>query len=121
MRPHLIRGAADGCDQKLMRGQHQLRATPSCAACGAACKRRRCRSLSAEGPAHEQYRFGSVDGGFELWVSDDLPLLRLAWTGEQTTFRMDAAQFTNLRYRIEQSRATTGGEPSGRRECSRPK
>jgi predicted glycogen debranching enzyme len=57
-----------------------------------------------EGPTHEQYRFSSVDGGFELWVSDDLPLLRLAWTGEQASFRMDAAQFTSLRYRIEQSR-----------------
>ena len=57
-----------------------------------------------EGPPHEQYRFVSVDAGFELWVSDDLPLLRLAWTGEQTSFRMDAAQVSNLRYRIEQSR-----------------
>jgi predicted glycogen debranching enzyme len=57
-----------------------------------------------EGPPREQYRFGSVDAGFELWVSDNLPLLRLAWTGEQTGFRMDAAQFTNLSYRIEESR-----------------
>ncbi len=57
-----------------------------------------------EGPPHEQYRFISVDRGFELCVSNDLPPLRFAWTGEQTSFRMDAAQFTNLRYRIEQSR-----------------
>jgi hypothetical protein len=28
MRPHLIRGAADGCDQKLIRRQHQLRGQP---------------------------------------------------------------------------------------------
>jgi predicted glycogen debranching enzyme len=57
-----------------------------------------------EGPPQEQYRFGSVDAGFELWVSDDLPLLRLAWMGEQAGFRTGVAQFTNLRYRIEQSR-----------------
>lgn len=49
------------------------------------------------GPPHEQYLFWSVDAGFELWVSDDLPLPRFAWTGEQTTFHMDAAQFINLR------------------------
>ena len=57
-----------------------------------------------EGPRHEHYLFTAVDAGFELWVSDDLPLLRFGWIGEQTAFRMDAAQVSNLRYRTEQSR-----------------
>jgi predicted glycogen debranching enzyme len=59
---------------------------------------------SLEGPPHQQYRFGAAGPGFELWVSDDLPRLRFAWDGGKASFRMDAAQFTNLRYRIEQSR-----------------
>lgn len=57
-----------------------------------------------EGPPYKQYHLASVDAGFELCVSDNLPPLRLAWSGERTGFRMDAAQFTNLRYRTEQSR-----------------
>ncbi|HEU4634786.1 MAG TPA: amylo-alpha-1,6-glucosidase [Edaphobacter sp.] len=59
---------------------------------------------SLEGPPHHNYRFGAAGAGFELWVSDDLPRLRFAWNGEAAGFRMDAAQFTNLRYRVEQSR-----------------
>jgi predicted glycogen debranching enzyme len=59
---------------------------------------------SLEGPPHQHYRWNSVEAGYELWVSDELPPLRVAWTGKQTGFRMDPAQFLNLRYRLEQSR-----------------
>jgi predicted glycogen debranching enzyme len=57
-----------------------------------------------EGPAHANYKFGAVEQGFELWVSDNLPTLKFAWHGEQSIFQMDAEQITNLRYRLEQSR-----------------
>jgi predicted glycogen debranching enzyme len=57
-----------------------------------------------QGPPHAQYRFAAVDQGFELCVSEDLPLMKLAWYGDQSDFHMGTEQITNLRYRIEQSR-----------------
>jgi predicted glycogen debranching enzyme len=59
---------------------------------------------SLEGPPHAQYRFTTVEQGFELYVSETLPLLKFAWQGEQSAFHTDIEQVTNLRYRIEQSR-----------------
>lgn len=55
-------------------------------------------------PAHSQYRFASVDQGFELCVSSELPILKFAWEGQNNGFHMDNSQITNLRYRIEESR-----------------
>jgi predicted glycogen debranching enzyme len=57
-----------------------------------------------EGPDYAQYRFGAVESGFELCVSDDLPILKFAWNGDRSGFHMDVKQITNLRYRVEQSR-----------------
>ena len=59
---------------------------------------------SVEGPPHAQYRFTTVEQGFELCVSDTLPPLKFAWHGEQSSFHTGMEQITNLRYRIEQSR-----------------
>ncbi len=56
------------------------------------------------GPPHEQYRFVTVEQGFELQVSEDLPCLKFGWKGEQSGFHMGAQQIENLRYRIEESR-----------------
>jgi predicted glycogen debranching enzyme len=56
------------------------------------------------GPPHAEYRFGAVEHGFELRVSDDLPVLKFAWNGDWSGFHMDVEQITNLRYRLEQSR-----------------
>jgi hypothetical protein len=59
---------------------------------------------SLEGPPHAQYRFTTVEQGFELCVSETLPPLKFAWHGEQSSFHTGMKQITNLRYRIEQSR-----------------
>jgi predicted glycogen debranching enzyme len=59
---------------------------------------------SLEGPPHAQYRFTTVEQGFELCVSETLPLLKFTWQGEQSSFHTGTEQITNLRYRIEQSR-----------------
>jgi len=56
------------------------------------------------GPPHTHYRFAAVDQGFELCVSEDLPILKLAWNGDESGFRMLTEEITNLRYRVEQSR-----------------
>jgi len=57
-----------------------------------------------EGPSHDQYRFSSVEQGFELCVSDDIPALKLSWDGFRSGFHMVPQQILNLRYRTEQSR-----------------
>ena len=57
-----------------------------------------------EGPSHEQYRFSSVEQGFELFVSDDIPILKFHWVGNNSSCRMDSQHIVNLRYRTEQSR-----------------
>ena len=59
---------------------------------------------SLEGSAHAQYRFTTVEQGFELCVSETLPPFKFAWQGEQSGFHSAIEQITNLRYRIEQSR-----------------
>jgi predicted glycogen debranching enzyme len=59
---------------------------------------------SVEGAPHEQYRFTTVERGFELCVSETLPPLKFVWQGEQSSFHTSMEQITNLRYRIEQSR-----------------
>ena len=56
------------------------------------------------GPNHEDYRFSAVSKGYELSVANDIPLLRLAWLGLDTSFRLDQEQVKELRYRVEQSR-----------------
>jgi predicted glycogen debranching enzyme len=57
-----------------------------------------------QGPKHEDYRFSAVSNGYELVVADELPALRLAWLGDETSFRLALADLRDLRYRIEQSR-----------------
>ena len=57
-----------------------------------------------DGPPHTHYRFAAVDQGFELCVSEDLPILKLAWHGDESGFHMLTEKITNLRYRAEQSR-----------------
>jgi hypothetical protein len=74
-----------------------------------------------EGPAHEQYRFGSVAGGFELWVSDDLPLLRLAWPENRPRSAWILRSSPTCAIELSRVGATIGRETSGRRECSRLK
>lgn len=59
---------------------------------------------AVDGPPHQQYRFASVEEGFELCVSNDLPALKFAWEGDKSGFQMTTAQISNLRYRIEESR-----------------
>jgi len=59
---------------------------------------------SVAGPRHEDYRFSAVPQGYELSMADDLPTLRLAWMGLDASFRLAFEQFTDLRYRVEQSR-----------------
>jgi predicted glycogen debranching enzyme len=59
---------------------------------------------SVGGPRHEDYRFSALAGGYELAVSSDLPPLRLAWLGDDTSFNLSIHQVTELRYRLEQSR-----------------
>ena len=59
---------------------------------------------SVGGPLHEDYRFSAVAGGYELAVSSDLPPLRMAWLGDDTSFNLSVQQVTQLRYRVEQSR-----------------
>lgn len=57
-----------------------------------------------EGPSHSDYRFTSVDQGFELCVSSELPALKFVWQGKNGGFTMGNQEISNLRYRIEQSR-----------------
>jgi len=57
-----------------------------------------------KGPSHEQYRFSSVEQGFELFVSDDIPILKFYWAGNNSGCHMVPQQIVNLRYRVEQSR-----------------
>ena len=59
---------------------------------------------SVEGLSYANYRFTTVEQGFELCVSETLPPLKFAWQGEHSNFHTDMEQITNLRYRIEQSR-----------------
>ncbi|MBV8116062.1 MAG: glycogen debranching enzyme family protein [Silvibacterium sp.] len=59
---------------------------------------------SVGGPRHDDYRFSAIEGGYELAVSSDLPPLRLAWVGDDTSFSLSIHQVTELRYRVEQSR-----------------
>ena len=59
---------------------------------------------SVEGPPHAQYRFTTVEQGFELCVGEDLPPLKFVWQGDQSSFYTGTEQIINLRYRIEQSR-----------------
>jgi predicted glycogen debranching enzyme len=59
---------------------------------------------TVEGSLPEKYRFSAVEQGFELFAGPDLPVLKFSWQGGQTSFRMDAREIRNLRYRIEQSR-----------------
>jgi len=57
-----------------------------------------------EGPKHENYRFTAISNGYELLVAADLPPLRLAWLGDETSFHLSLEHLNELRYRIEQSR-----------------
>jgi predicted glycogen debranching enzyme len=59
---------------------------------------------SVGGPGHEDYRFSAVSRGYELSASSDLPPLKLAWLGDDTSFNLSIHQVTELRYRVEQSR-----------------
>jgi predicted glycogen debranching enzyme len=59
---------------------------------------------SLEGPPHAQYRFTTVEQGFELHVSETLPPLKFSWEGDQSGFHTGMKQIANLRYRIEESR-----------------
>ncbi|QEE29693.1 glycogen debranching protein [Terriglobus albidus] len=59
---------------------------------------------SLAGPPQEQYRWTGVEDGFELYVSDDLPVLKLAWNCDECGFQMKTRRLDNLRYRIEQAR-----------------
>jgi predicted glycogen debranching enzyme len=56
------------------------------------------------GPKHEGYRFSAGVDGYELFVSSDLPPLRLAWLGDGTGFQLAFEELKALRYRSEQSR-----------------
>jgi len=59
---------------------------------------------SLAGPPEEQYRWTGVEDGFELRVSDDLPVLKLVWNCDECDFHMKTRRLGNLRYRIEQAR-----------------
>ena len=59
---------------------------------------------SVEGPRHEHYRFSTVPSGYEVAVSNDLPPLRIAWSGDDSSFNLSIQDVTQLRYRVEQSR-----------------
>ncbi|MGO4214199.1 amylo-alpha-1,6-glucosidase, partial [Terriglobus sp. YAF25] len=59
---------------------------------------------SLAGPPEEQYRWTGVEDGFELYVSDDLPVLKLVWNCGECGFQMKTQRLDNLRYRIEQAR-----------------
>jgi predicted glycogen debranching enzyme len=59
---------------------------------------------SVEGPPFSHYKFGTNTHGFELSISDDLPILRFSWHGDQSSFHTETEQISNLRYRLEQSR-----------------
>lgn len=59
---------------------------------------------SLEGPAHGQYRFTSVEHGFELFVSNDIPILKFHWAGNNSGFHMLSQQIVDIRYRVEEAR-----------------
>jgi predicted glycogen debranching enzyme len=59
---------------------------------------------SVDGPPFSHYKFGTNAHGFELSIPDDLPVLRFAWHGDQSSFHTETKQISNLRYRLEQSR-----------------
>src|SRR5271163_4783880 len=61
-----------------------------------------------EGPLsgllHENYRFSAGSEGYEIWVADDIPALRLKWLGEDASFHLALTEIQGLQYRSEQSR-----------------
>src|SRR5271168_139811 len=61
-----------------------------------------------EGPLsgllHENYRFSAGSEGYEIWVTDDIPALRLKWLGEDASFHLALTEIQGLQYRSEQSR-----------------
>lgn len=52
----------------------------------------------------DRYRWSRAEHGYELRVSDDLPVLKMAWMNEAGGFEEKAERLESLRYRVEQSR-----------------